>query len=201
VVTDGTPTHRILQPVEPPAGWDMLADVGFAHAATNPMMTFAGAMTPARAGRAARGSGRMGMTMRRRLPPAERAPSTAQRLPEEVRSTLEQELRLMRERAGETDVRRAAWLADLGARLSELVARLLAAGLHTPEVHGLHLLAEELSFRGGATRLPDAQLDQLWHRCETLLASLAGPPAAGGTPTRGAFWKARSPGEPPDPAR
>ena len=54
VVTDGTPTHRVLQPVEPAAGWDMLADAGFAHPTGSPMMTFAGAMTPARAGRPAR---------------------------------------------------------------------------------------------------------------------------------------------------
>jgi Ca-activated chloride channel family protein len=196
VVTGGTPTHRVLQPVEPAAGWDMLAGTGFAHPAPGTALRFAGGMTPARAGRPARDSGRMAM---RRILGAERAPSPAPQLPEEIRSRLQEELRRLREEAGGTGARRSAWLADLGTRLSALVAELTATGLHTPQVQRLHLLAEELS--ASAHAAGGAELDELWRHCEAVLASLAEPAVAVHTPTREAFWKGGSPREPPDPAR
>src|SRR6185295_1478381 len=196
VVTGGTPTHRVLQPVEPAAGWDMLAGTGFAHPAPGMALRFAGGMTPARAGRPARASGRMAM---RRILGAERAPSPAPQLPEEIRSKLQEELRRLRELAGGTGARRSAWLADLGTRLSALVAELTAAGLHTPQVQRLHLLAEELT--ASAHAVGGAELDEVWRHCEAVLASLAEPAVAVHTPTSEAFWKGGSPGGPPDPAR
>ena len=104
--------------------------------------------------------------------------------------------RRLREIAGESAARRSAWLVDLGTRLSALVAELLAAGMQTPQVHRLYLLAEELT---ASADLDRAQLEQIWRHCEAVLASFADPLVA--ADTREDFWKPGTSGEPPKPAR
>ena len=117
IVADGGPQHRVLQPVEPVAGWDMPAAESFMApvamaAPMAPMM-----MAPARASRARlagpTGAGRSAGVARR--PSEPKATAAALAVVEADR---------MRAAAGAPLAERRELLADLGTRLGALLRQL-----------------------------------------------------------------------------
>jgi Ca-activated chloride channel family protein len=179
-VTDGSAPHRVIQPVEPAAGWDMLAATA-APAAMPAMESFARASldmaAPAAFGRQA-AAGRSGAArslrkIRRPHPPVPVA-------------TFAAEAARLRAATGATEGERRRLLSDLASRLDAVVGE--------PAVEEslvrLRRLLDEL--RGDAAqRVPADEFERLWQQMQELLDELAGspPPAPPATPRRRDFWK------------
>jgi len=188
VVTEGGAPHRVIQPVELPAGWALPMPAGPVAA---PMVMAAGAAmaVPPSPPRLARGTGRM---LRRAAPAADvsggpvaeereaagyRAASEgADRVPPgaELREQLALEARRLRDAAGEPAARRAELLDDLASRLDALAVHLAAQA--DPAAGALRDLV---------TLLRDAgrPVAERWARAVAVLDELSGAPA------RRAFWK------------
>jgi Ca-activated chloride channel family protein len=187
VVAEGGPKHHVVQPVEPPSGWEMpappfaAAPMAFGMQAT--AASFTAESTPeflAGASGLAQPSG----VPEFRTPAAPRGRMfsrglSARPVPhalDTVRPQLAEELTRLRtaERLPVAD--RQRYLADLGSRLAALATYL--GGGH-PE---LSALAADLE----AAERPGADLDALWRRTVELLTALTGghplapPPSPGG---------------------
>ena len=164
-VNVGGELHRVTQPVEAPAGWQLMAAA--TPAGARGLRAAVTGFAPAAIGVPQRSAG-----ARR-----DRAAHAF-----DVGAVLATELRRLRELADATPLERWRALADLGSRLRALVDR-----LDLPE---LVKLAEALAACDG--RYDAATLSQLWTRSVDVLARSGG--AATGGPdrphrTRAAFWK------------
>jgi Ca-activated chloride channel family protein len=182
-VTDGEAPHRVIQPVEPAAGWDMPAGPPSMPAAA-PAGAMEMAMPPAAFGSQLRASG-----------PARPLAAGARMLrrkqsPRQFRWPVEMftvEAARMRSAAGAPERERRQLLADLASRLDAMLRdRHLTAD---DRLAGLRRLLGEV--RGEvAMRVPADELDRLWQRMQELLDQLTGStPAAQATPGRPDFWK------------
>lgn len=156
-VAGGAPEHRVIQPVEPPSGWEMpapaMAPMGVAFAA---MAAPPGAPSPMPGGAAPRGR------MFAKAAPPKPYPREAAAPPgiDTVRPQLLTELERLRTVKPDE---RPQFLADLGSRLAALATYL---GGH-PE---LAALARELE----TADRPGADADALWGRAVEALESLTG---------------------------
>jgi Ca-activated chloride channel family protein len=174
VVADGQPEHRIIQPVEPVAGWDMLEEVGLGlqpvamAAPMAPMMMAPGAM-PSRSrgitGRSSRARGGAAMPARLGRP----APD----LP--LAGVAAEEAARVRAAAGAPLYERRELLADLGSRLAALLRQASGAG-------PLRDLVAELDGDRPLT-VSREEFEQLWTRTLQVLDELAG------TARSRPFWK------------
>ncbi|MFB9674182.1 VIT domain-containing protein [Streptosporangium vulgare] len=195
VVAEGGPGHRVIQPVEPPSGWEnpvsaaapmMLTSMSFESAAAPPPPAPMGPPGMAAPGAAPRfaasplGGGLPqdaaagGFDDRARMlrpapagaPPKQGRPPAGPQDP--PREQLAEELKRLRAAASLPAAERLRLLEDLGSRLAALAVYL---GGHAE----LAALAEELQAGG--------DVDVLWRRAEEVLESLAGPAK------RRPFWK------------
>jgi Ca-activated chloride channel family protein len=183
VVSDGK-VHRVVQPVEQPAGWELAAPP-FAAA---PMVSFAGApgggyggppaaraafdgvALPPPAPQAARG---------RRMPSAPKmmpapAPVPAPDDPAELREIVALEAQRLERDAGLPEWERRDLLVDLASRLGTIVA-----ARSGPAYEPLRRLVAELTAGGDVA--------QLWARAQQVLREFAGQPAA--KERRRSFWR------------
>ncbi|MEV4162784.1 VIT domain-containing protein [Nonomuraea dietziae] len=186
-VADGAPEHRVIQPVEPPSGWELpampaaasgmmfttmaaaapQAPGGFAPEASA-LEAFGGSGAVRAAGPAPRSGGMPKLGFGKAVPP--QAP---------VRHRLDAilpQLLAELERLRTVTTGRLEYLADLGSRLAALASYL---GGHDE----LSALAHELE----AAERPGADADALWARAVEVLTRLTGgaPEAAERRP----FWK------------
>jgi Ca-activated chloride channel homolog len=184
VVSDGT-VHRVVQPVEVPAGWEMPVPVfaGQARGYGGPPMPFMAAPDafpapgafPPPAPQAAAG------------PPARGFPGAASKLmrgggggdagpvlddPVELRKIAETEVRRLEKDAALPAWERRDLLADLASRLGTLIA-----GKQEPAYEPLRRLVAELTAGG--------DVDQLWARAKQVLQEFA----AAATQQRRRFWR------------
>jgi Ca-activated chloride channel family protein len=190
-VTDGEPVHRVVQPVEPVAGWELAAGPppGVPAPAPGGLRVMAmGAPESATAG----GVSRM-------LRPA-RGPRTPRPVPQPAPvpvADLAVEAARLRTAAGAPEPERRTLLADLASRLAALlqVRHPDSAGAGGGPLARLRALLAELA---GDTvlRVSAGELDRLWHRMQELLDELAGAGEGSGSrpPTepprrRGDFWR------------
>ncbi len=191
VVAEGGTRHRVVQPVETPAGWDMLR-------AAPPPMVHAAMMVPPSPGSVAgagpglappspapaQASARLGRGQAYRGAPswgelaedAEEAP-----VPTDLDAARDQagdEVRRLREAAGGPAYERWELLADLASRLHALVRHLSQRGVPEARYAPLRDLAGLLDAGG--------ELETLWTRAVQVLADFTGRPQ----PDR-QFWKRR----------
>jgi Ca-activated chloride channel family protein len=209
-VTDGAPTHRVIQPVEPVAGWE-LATVGWAGpplaqpapdpgglppwsmamptSLTGPTLAGPAAAGPAPAAGWAGGSGARTGPAGRMLRPGRARPAP----PALSHGDFAAEAARLRAAAGAPEPERRIILADLASRLAALLR------VRRPDSAGggvltrLRALLDELP-DDAALRVSTAELDRLWQRMQDLLDELAnasgrGGPAPEPDPRRRDFWK------------
>jgi Ca-activated chloride channel family protein len=190
VVTDGAEPHRVVQPVELPAGWQMPAP---APAMMHAMMIRPFA-APAKSGgvfglalpksRAARGRSRGGAAMPPDLLMTEEAAVADQPTPASARELVAREADRMRAAAAAPEYERRELLADLGTRL-EALARDLGG---SPDADAVRELAADLT-EDRLVGLTGDALTRLWDRVLALLDQLAGGSDGSGGNPRPAFWK------------
>jgi Ca-activated chloride channel family protein len=188
VVSDGT-VHRVIQPVEQPAGWELATPpfaaapmvsygaapgggYGGAPAAPaafgGPRATFDGVALPPPAPQAAAGRSR---PLARKMVPA---PVPVPDDPAELRKIAVMEVQRLEKDAGRPAWERRELLADLASRLGTLVA-----GKQGTAYEPLRLLVTELTAGG--------DVDQLWARAQQVLREFAEQPAA--QERRRSFWR------------
>jgi Ca-activated chloride channel family protein len=219
VVVENGERHRVIQPVEPPAGWDMFG------ADDKPTMTLAGYAMPLAAGAgsfsvapasAPMSTGPLSPTpLPLPMSPTAGRPAqtggqsyakSAQYHPLRAMPAFEEErtgslaavaaqaadeLTRLRGAAGAPDYERRELLADLGTRLDAVARELERGGAAADQVAAVRELAAALVDE----ELPD--LDALWARAESLLELLAAGGPAAGAPAADApaeaprkpFWK------------
>ncbi|PZG54540.1 trypsin [Spongiactinospora gelatinilytica] len=191
VVAEGGPQHRVVQPVEPPSGWDAPAaggggQIGFGAQA------MAASFAPQAPGSFGAPEGFAGAPAQGRAFPAPAAPGprpqrgfTAPVRPvphafESVRPQLVSELERLRAAESLPDPALAGYLADLGSRLAVLAGHL-----------GGHQELADLARNLVAAEVPGADPRGLWRRAFTLLTRLSG----GDTPAPGALGTHRRPND------
>jgi len=215
VVTGGEPVHRVIQPVEPVAGWELAAPPAgpaLAAAAGAPAAMAAPAPAPAAAPAAEPGGkpragfrtagpvqlvGPVGNLIRpaRRLRTPRSSPVPGPPPPADFAA----EAARLRAAAGAPERERRVLLADLASRLEALLLvrhpdRRGKGGGGDRLARTRALLAE---LRGDAAlRVSTAELDRLWQRMQDLLDELAGAagpgrptPEPGPDPRRRDFWR------------
>jgi len=187
VVTEGGTSHRVMQPVEPASGWDMLREPvpGFAAAAPNamtasmmPMAMAQGpvqgaappvdppspaAFGPSSVHSPAEGSF-VGAVTAEAYTFAKKAATRFRRGPDPLtaaRAQVADEARRLRAAAPATERERRAMLADLGSRLEALAVHLNTSG-HATEAAPLHELAVALRTCDLPQPLGSVNLEQLW---------------------------------------
>jgi Ca-activated chloride channel family protein len=207
VVTDGAGPHRVTQPVELPAGWEL---AGLGHPAAGGWVA---ASAPAAGGWAATGpvaaspmavpmASRPAMPMRARSGHSREsrkavtaaARSASRGAPTEVSATGEtsrlaqarrqaaDEAAALRATQGAADTERAQLLADLATRIEALLAALTADPIAT----GLGDLARKLHACDGPGSPGGARLEALWQEAIHVLTDFAGDASP---PASRAFWK------------
>jgi Ca-activated chloride channel homolog len=198
VVTEGGETHRVVQPVEQPAGWQMPvpAPAPMMMAASMARSFHTGGAAPARAmsspdemltqayGRPRGFSRKAKDRLRGRAampaPPEElEAPAPPSAGARELASS---EAKRLRAASGLPEYERREVLADLGTRLDALALELGGSA----EAQSVRELAAELTEERLAGLAGD-DFSALWDRVLQVLDDLAG----GAAPTRAAFWKRR----------
>jgi Ca-activated chloride channel homolog len=225
VVTEGGTSRRVVQPVEPASGWDMLREPvpGFAVAAPAPMAAMMpmaqgpvqGAAPSVRpAGMAGGGlssvhgsaesslGGAVGGVTADAYAFAKKAAARFRRGPDPLaaaRVQVADEARRLREAAPATERERRMMLADLGSRLEALAVHLNVSG-HAMEAAPLHELALALRNCDLPQPLGSANLELLWRRTLDVLDAFA----AGHGPNVGSSnvgWAPPDPGgtRSPDP--
>ncbi|MEV5746197.1 VIT domain-containing protein [Actinoallomurus sp. NPDC052308] len=187
VVTDGAPTHKVIQPVESPAGWDTtlaahtLGAPAPAPGAYGAPPAAPGSYTPPPApgymappapaappaGGGPGGPARGFVHARARMPRREPARAV------DTHGQVAEELRRLRAARPASEVERRQVLADLGSRLEVLVP-----GEFTELVAALRTCDDPAGPRGHA-------LDELWDRALSELAAYAEPSE------RKPFWHRR----------
>jgi Ca-activated chloride channel family protein len=210
VVTGGEPVHRVIQPVEPVAGWELAAAAppGLALDALTgpPMMLAAPASAPEPgAGFQTAGPGRLAGPVGKLIRPARRlaTPRSSPVPSPPPPADFAAEAARLRAAANAPERERRVLLADLASRLEALLL------LRHPDRHGkggggdrlarIRALLAEL--RGDAAlRVSTAELDRLWQRMQDLLDELTGAsgrpgpdpdpgPGPGPDPRRRDFWR------------
>ncbi|NJC72705.1 VWA domain-containing protein [Planosporangium thailandense] len=196
VVEDGQP-HRVVQPVEPPSGWDLPATPAPAPAGAMRLMAMH-APGPARGFRAAAGPMLSAppppaalMPPAGPLPPAAPIPPIAGPADAGPRSELRAvreiaavEARRLRESAGLPAYERSDLLADLASRLAALIGHLASLSVAEAEYASLRRLA--------ATLETDGDLEARWAEALRLLDEFAAGhqvDPASQPDRRRAFWK------------
>lgn len=197
VVTDGGTPHRVVQPVEAPAGWDMLGGGGPVAAAAGAPMTLAAVSTPmppsyesaptAAVGGAPAGVFRGGPALRQHLSqakPATRATPAVQRAAsalDQVADLAHLELRRLRAAEDASPYDRRQLLDDLASRLAALLWGLAGSDVSADALDPVRHLVEAIH-AGRDT------LDELWAHAVRVLERLGG---AGTPPPRSndQFWK------------
>ncbi|ADG88036.1 Vault protein inter-alpha-trypsin domain protein [Thermobispora bispora DSM 43833] len=191
VTADGAPEHRVIQPVEPPSGWEMTE-----LATGAPMMatlaSFGGAPPPPGApagsfGAMLRRAGRFAAGPHLSSPAAGTAPAVGF---DTVRPLLIQELARLREAQPLPGPELRRYLADLASRL-RVIAHML--GGHAE----LTALADELA----RAELPGAEPGDLCRRAIDLLIALTGGPGTGGGAETGGHGAGGGPGGAAGPGR
>jgi Mg-chelatase subunit ChlD len=214
VVTDGGTPHRVIQPVEPAAGWDMLAagQAGMGSAAPPMPMVMQAAAGPrvfggsvSRGRRAMDAGGPVGAGglaasmggMSGPMAPMGIAPGGAglgAMAPAELakakpplvaaREQATQEARRLREAAALSVQERRDVLLDLGTRLAALVAELTAHGVAREAVTPV---AELVTAIQAGVPTGAVGLDELWRRALAVLDNLIALDVPATRPR--AFWK------------
>jgi len=208
VVTEGGRTHRVTQPVDLPAGWDMPVPDGampmMLAASSAPMpasLTFAARPAPPMSGgllQAGKRGRSLGLGRARRgggqpaASPREATGDESVRVVAELtaaRTQLAEEAALLRGAAGAPLYERRELLADVGSRLGALVRHLSTLGFGRSMVDRAQGLAAELE-ADRPLGVPEDAFSDLWTRTLALLDELASdtPPPASGKP-RKEFWK------------
>jgi Ca-activated chloride channel family protein len=181
VVAEGGPEHRVIQPVEPPSGWEtpaaaaapmILASMPVSMAAPMPAprMAAPGAPPPSPAPPGGALVPRSPMRSRS-VPRPAGVPAGSGAQDDALRTQLAEELRLLRAAEALPPAERLRLLSDLGSRLAALAVFL---GGHAE----LEALAGELTSAG-----PDADADALWRQAVRTLETLSEPKR------RRPFWK------------
>jgi Ca-activated chloride channel family protein len=174
VVTDGGSTHRVVQPVEPAAGWDMLQAAPMMLAAATPAMAPMGFAAPvrARASRLRGGSGGAAKMAREMAPEMEMADTVAadQNAAEiaAARAQIEEERSRLRDATGLSEFERRELLADLGSRIDALVRHLEGLGVDAVTVASLKGLAARLG-EDRPLSVPAAEFSELWAQAVRVL--------------------------------
>lgn len=203
VVNDGGRVHRIIQPVELPAGWEMSVPLSAAASSTlrlagNPEALMM-ASHPQRARMAPRpAAGVRGQTRRGTVlpyPPRFSEPgsapghSSAPKVPAAVREFAAQWQLTLHGLAAAGLADRSACLASLAGEIGQRAGEFAAAGLATGWLGQLRDLCAEVHRASGSSRRQPARLHHLWLRATDLIDALAlvsGPTAS----RRGsAFWR------------
>jgi Ca-activated chloride channel family protein len=197
VVNEGGVVHRVLQPVEAPAGWDMLSRV--AAAMPTASLSVGGFQTPmARRlaaprtpggpdARLARLPGRIGpgRSARRRSAGSPTRPLAGADLAPYHRRALELALLLQSDRPG-LDLERRLGLVRVGAEA--LLADLESVDAAEDELRPLRDLVADLKALDAPTAVP-ADLERLRDRALAVLRAFGGQAApAGPRVTDGRFW-------------
>jgi Ca-activated chloride channel family protein len=190
VATDGTPAHQVIQPVEPPAGWEAAPAVvaGFAPAtygappAPGAYPSAPGAppvpgaypppapaASPPPIGMDPGGPARGFSVARARMPRRESAPAV------DTRAQVAEELHRLRAARPGSELERRQILADLGSRLEVLLP-----GRFTDLVAALRTCDDPAGPRG-------RELEELWDRTLRELAAYAEAEAGDRKP----FWHRR----------
>ena len=169
VVTEGGEPHRVVQPVELPAGWDMAVQPPPAMAAPAPMAAMMRAPV-AFSGAPVAAAGRVLSRVRRAVAPV--GPSDV----DSARAQVADELRRLRAATGHSAGERRDLLADLASRLRALVRHLRERGAADASYADLARLAETIESGGD-------DLDVLWTRAVAVLEAFTGERG------RTAFWK------------
>ena len=204
VVTDGGTPHRVVQPVEPVSGWDMLNEPRQRFAAAAPMAATAAMVTPMGSARptgmAAGGlqseatvgamdlegapgrAGPIGAFAAEGHAFAVKSAARFKRGPNSLaaaRAQAAEEARRLRANENATERERRSMLADLGSRMEALAAHLEVRG-HADEAAPLRELANDL--RDCDIPQPDttARLARLWQRALDVLDAFAGNTPPGG---------------------
>ncbi|MEU0881413.1 VIT domain-containing protein [Lentzea sp. NPDC005914] len=175
VVSDGT-VHRVVQPVEQPAGWQMPApqfpmQAGGYGGAPGGAMSFAA--PPPAAPQAARGRMLASRPAMPKMMPAP-APAPVPDDPAQLREIAATEVRRLDKDAALPAWERRDLLADLASRLGTLIA-----GKQGPAYEPLRRLVTELTAGG--------DVDLLWERAAKVLREFATQPVA--KERRRSFWR------------
>lgn len=148
--------HRVVQPVELPAGWEMARGMPLMAGAPMPAPAMAMPAPASGAGYAAvrqRGTDRVSSRIARR-----EARQVETHEVEQLREFARRELAGLREAADRPDYERREYLADLGTRLLAILA-----GFATANARPLRDLADALN-EDRLAALDLGGLDELWHR-------------------------------------
>ncbi|MDT4989868.1 MAG: Ca-activated chloride channel, partial [Micromonosporaceae bacterium] len=172
VTAEGQP-RRVVQPVEPPAGWDLLAPPP-PTAGVGGMRLMSLRMPGTTDEPAAVGTGML------RLPPKLGRPAAADPAADVrtelgwLREIVATEARRLRDAAGRPDHERRELLADLASRLAALIAHVSSLGIRVDGVPAINLLVQRL-------RTGD-DLEDIWTEALGVLdgfaAEIADAPAA-----------------------
>ncbi len=197
VVTEGGEVHRVIQPVEPPAGWDMLAPeahmmlmaaapmgrMAFDAMAAPSMAMPSGMANASRARGPAKSRGRA--TFRGRAPEAAQPAEEAQDELADARVQAAEEAKRLRAANDAPEYERRELLADLGTRLDALVRHLAGHPDNAKLLAPLRDLVAELE-ADRPLSVPADVFEELWTRALRLLDDLAA-----GSPRKGVreFWK------------
>jgi Ca-activated chloride channel family protein len=204
VVTDGSGTHRVTQPVELPAGWEavpvaaaapMMAPMAMRLSASRPApgaaTSYSGPVAEAAAADLSAGPRGFAPTPAPVPPFAKRARGgRGSATIDALRPILAEEAARLRANAAADEPTRRAILADLSTRLTAAL-RQLTAPEADPRTAGLRSLAADLAACDGPTPPRGADLTALYERAITTLTALTHPTTPDPT-TRGSranFWK------------
>jgi Ca-activated chloride channel family protein len=209
VVTDGTGPHRVTQPVELPAGWELPDQAPMPVAAAMPMAMRATSLMVGGLARgaldsvvgASAGAAALPPQVAPMSPPTFASPtfaSPATRLARHararevgvsartaVRTVVAAELARLRAGEAADEVRRRIALADLGSRLDALLRQLADAGdpADHAELADLRSLAVALASCDGPNPPRGADLTALYDRAVAVLSAFAHQPATPGPTT------------------
>jgi len=210
VVADGTAPHRVIQPVELAAGWDLAGSGPALESWAEPGARGMPAAMPMRAptpppgvsgGGAGASAGFAGGVARRTAAPAAsghagpaggpgRLGSDARLLL--ARDQIADEVAALRLAQDAPDADRLRFLADLATRLDALLAWLAGEPAGSHQLTALTELVVRLRACETPGSLRGAGLDALWNDTIRLLTGLAQPSAGGDRPGGGReFWKRR----------
>lgn len=188
----GGPAHRVVQPVESPAGWPLPAPpvaAASSHAMpAMPMAAPAGPLPPPPAGPAPLATPPRGLPPRLRRPrgpapsPSVAAPSAPR--PSPVPALVRQELNRLQELAAAARPERRRHLSDLRTRLLGLAQHARSDGLPADR---LTALADALQAADDPAQ--QSRLDELWTLAVGELTAFLDEHTATPKPPRRPFWK------------
>jgi Ca-activated chloride channel family protein len=214
VVNPGGKKHEIVQPVEAPAGWEMLRGGTFAALSASLALRAMPAMsckatefalefddddsqgTPASKGRPPAASapsspGILGRVFRRKASPPMKARGQQRTVDlTAYRRRAAELLEHLRNQAAADTTERVAAFGFLAGKLTELLADLQSIGAELSDMQPLEKLLAEVRGFLSEKRRTEAALAKLWAQAEAVLQAFSGlPPASAGPDRRESFWK------------